>query len=134
MAGGETFGPVNSVGVLLEATRGASGAPTAPLVLADAGVENVNTQVDALIEAGILRRLLAFTELKFSNSMIEAWWPVHHVQHMLGHASLQRTSTYLNATLRGLHTSMQQFDQSRPACKPLAKKPARGLRRDRPAF
>ena len=30
--------------------------------------------VDALIEAGVLRRLLAFTELKFSNSMIEAWW------------------------------------------------------------
>jgi len=43
-------------------------------VLADAGVENVNAQVDALIAAGVLRRLLAFTELKFSNSMIEAWW------------------------------------------------------------
>jgi transposase InsO family protein len=70
----ETFAPVNSVAVLLEATRGASGATTAPLVLADAGVENVNTHVDALIEAGVLRRLLAFTELKFSNSMIEAWW------------------------------------------------------------
>jgi putative transposase len=70
----ETFAPVNSVAVLLEATRGAGGATTAPLVLADAGVENVNTQVDALIEAGVLRRLLAFTELKFSNSMIEAWW------------------------------------------------------------
>jgi hypothetical protein len=43
-------------------------------VLADAGVENVNAQVDALIDSGVLRRLLAFTELKFSNSMIEAWW------------------------------------------------------------
>ena len=70
----ETFAPVNSVAVLLEATRDAGGATTAPLVLADAGVENVNTHVDALIEAGVLRRLLAFTELKFSNSMIEAWW------------------------------------------------------------
>jgi hypothetical protein len=70
----ETFAPVNSVAVLLEATRGAGDATTAPLVLADAGVENVNTQVDALIEAGVLRRLLAFTELKFSNSTIEAWW------------------------------------------------------------
>jgi transposase InsO family protein len=69
----ETFAPVNSVAVLLEATRHAAGATTAPLVLADAGVENVNTQVDALIEAGVLRRLLAFTELKFSHSMIEAW-------------------------------------------------------------
>ena len=60
--------------------------------------------------------------------LLEGGWPVHHVQHMLGHASLQQTSTYLNATLRGLHESMQNLDQSRPACKPLAKKPARGLR------
>ena len=43
-------------------------------MLADAGVEHVNAQVDGLIETGVLRRLLAFTELKFSNSMIEAWW------------------------------------------------------------
>ena len=43
-------------------------------MLADAGVENVNAQVDALIATGVLRRVLAFTELKFSNSMIEAWW------------------------------------------------------------
>jgi putative transposase len=43
-------------------------------VLADAGVENVNAQVDDLITTGVLRRVLAFTELKFSNSMIEAWW------------------------------------------------------------
>jgi hypothetical protein len=43
-------------------------------VLAEAGVENVNAQVDALLDTGVLRRLLAFTELKFSNSMIEAWW------------------------------------------------------------
>ena len=31
--------------------------------------------------------------------LLEAGWPVHHVQHMLGHAALQQTSTYLNATL-----------------------------------
>jgi hypothetical protein len=60
--------------------------------------------------------------------LLEAGWPVHYVQHMLGHASLQQTSTYLNATLRGLHESMRSFDQSRPACKPLANKPARGFR------
>jgi len=28
----------------------------------------------SLITTGVLRRVLAFTELKFSNSMIEAWW------------------------------------------------------------
>jgi len=70
----DTFAPVNSVAVLLEASRGATRSVSAPVVLADAGVENVNAQVDALIDSGVLRRLLAFTELKFSNSMIEAWW------------------------------------------------------------
>lgn len=70
----DTFAPVNSVTVLLDASRAAAPSDTAPVVLADAGVENVNAQVDELIHAGVLRRLLAFTELKFSNSMIEAWW------------------------------------------------------------
>ncbi len=70
----DTFAPVNSVAVLLEASRGATRSAGAPVVLADAGVENVNAQVDELIATGVLRRLLAFTELKFSNSMIEAWW------------------------------------------------------------
>ena len=60
--------------VLLDASRGATSSDTTPVVLADAGVENVNAQVDALISAGVLRRMLALTELQFSNSMIEAWW------------------------------------------------------------
>jgi hypothetical protein len=38
------------------------------------GSENVNAQVDELITSGVLRRVLAVTELQFSNSMIEAWW------------------------------------------------------------
>ena len=59
----DTFAPVNSVAVC-----------STPVVLADAGVENVDAQADALISTGVLRRVLAFTELKFSNSMIEAWW------------------------------------------------------------
>ena len=70
----DTFAPVNSVTVLLEASRAAAPSDTIPVVLADAGAENVNAQVDALIHTGVLRRLLALTELKFSNSMIEAWW------------------------------------------------------------
>jgi hypothetical protein len=69
---GDTFAPGNTVAVLLEASRGATRSASAPVVLADAGVENVNAQVDALIASGVLRRLLAFTEVKFSNSMIEA--------------------------------------------------------------
>ena len=70
----DTFAPVNSVAVLVDAGRGATPSETTPVVLADAGVENVNAQVDDLIASGALRRVLAFTELKFSNSMIEAWW------------------------------------------------------------
>ena len=70
----ETFAPVNSVAVLLDASRTATPSDTAPVVLADAGVENVNAEVDELITTGILHRVLAFTELQFSNSMIEAWW------------------------------------------------------------
>jgi putative transposase len=70
----ETFAPANSVAVLVDANRGTTPSETTPVVLADAGVENVNAQVDELIATGVLRRVLAFTELKFSNSMIEAWW------------------------------------------------------------
>jgi putative transposase len=70
----DTFAPVNSVAVLVEASRGTKPSESTPVVLADAGVENVNAQVDELITTGVLRRVLAFTELKFSNSMIEAWW------------------------------------------------------------
>jgi hypothetical protein len=70
----DTFTPVNSVTVLLDASRAAAPSDTAPVVLADAGVENVNAQVDELIHTGVLRRVLAFTELKFTNSLIEPWW------------------------------------------------------------
>ena len=56
------------------------------MVLADAGVENVNAQVDALIATGVLHRVLAFTELQFSNSMIEAWWRSLKHQWLFLHA------------------------------------------------
>jgi transposase InsO family protein len=94
----DTFAPVNSVAVLLDASRGAIRSTTAPVVLADAGVENVNAEVDELIETGILRRLLAFTELRFSNSMIEAWW------RSLKHQWLYLHSLDSVATIRRLVT------------------------------
>ena len=81
----ETFAPVNSVAVLVDACRGATLAQTTPVVLADAGVENVNAEVDDLITTGVLRRVLAFTELKFSNSMIEAWWRSLKHQRLFRH-------------------------------------------------
>src|SRR5262249_19732036 len=51
----ETFAPANSVAVLVEAGRGAMPSETTPVVLADAGVENVKAQVDELIATGVLR-------------------------------------------------------------------------------
>jgi putative transposase len=88
----DTFAPVNSVSVLLDASRIAAPSEITPVVLADAGAENVNAQVDALIQTGTLRRLLAFTELKFSNSMIEAWWRTLKHQWLFLH-SLDSVST-----------------------------------------
>ena len=63
----------NTVAVLVEASRqvDSGGCPT---LFADGGSENVNELVDDLIESGVLQRVLAQTEISFSNSMIESWW------------------------------------------------------------
>jgi integrase len=51
--------------------------------------------------------------------LLEAGWPLHEVQQMLGHANLQQTSTYLNATLRGMHRSMRTFERTRTQVTPI---------------
>ena len=43
----DMFAPVNSLAVLVDASRRATGADRVPVVMADAGVENVNAEVDA---------------------------------------------------------------------------------------
>jgi hypothetical protein len=61
----DTFAPVNSERVLLDASRAAAPADTTPVVLADAGVEHVNAQVDAVIHTRtviIAARLADLTE------------------------------------------------------------------------
>jgi transposase InsO family protein len=68
------FDPATSVAVLVGAGAAVGAGAPRPTLLADAGVENRNKAVDKLIESGILRRILAQTEIHFSNSMIEAWW------------------------------------------------------------
>jgi integrase len=45
--------------------------------------------------------------------LLEAGWPIHHVQEMLGHASLEQTSTYLNVRQGGLRESMRKLDAIR---------------------
>ena len=66
-----TFDPSTTAELLLSASRGL--ADQKPTLLADGGV---NGPVDKLVESGLLRRLLAQTEITFSNSLIESWWRV----------------------------------------------------------
>ena len=37
-------------------------------------MENFNAEVDGLVATGMLRRVRALVDVKFSNSMIESWW------------------------------------------------------------
>jgi transposase InsO family protein len=68
----ETFDPTATAGLLINASKGLFGEK--PTVLTDGGGENHNSAVDELIDSGLLTRLLAMTEITYSNSMIESWW------------------------------------------------------------
>jgi len=73
----DCFDVANSIAVLVEAAKGVVGVSDAgesPMLVVDGGVENFNGDVDKLIESGLLRRVLAMTEIEFSNSLIEAFW------------------------------------------------------------
>jgi transposase InsO family protein len=70
----EKFDPLTTVTILLEAAGIRRGTAETPTVMTDAGVENCNRHVDELVDQGLLRRVVARTELRFSNSMIEAFW------------------------------------------------------------
>ena len=52
--------PGNTTEIFLQAAADLGNPPT---VVADSGVENVNSKVDELVESGTLKRLLARTEL-----------------------------------------------------------------------
>ena len=68
----ETFDPTATARLLIDASKRL--LDEKPTLLADGGVENFNSAVDELIESGLLKRLLAMTEITYSNSMIESWW------------------------------------------------------------
>ncbi len=70
----EKFDPATTAEILLMASKGMDNSK--PMLLADAGVENLNSAVDELINSGLLKRVLAQTEIAFSNSLIESWWRV----------------------------------------------------------
>jgi len=60
--------------LLIEAAMGLKGV--VPKVYMDSGVENLNTQVDALVASGTIRCIIAQVDVVFSNSMIESWWRI----------------------------------------------------------
>ena len=70
----DTFIPAVTGELLIEAAREIEDAK--PQVLVDGGVENYNTAVDKLVDSGLLKRILAQTEIRYSNSLIESWWRV----------------------------------------------------------
>jgi len=70
----QAFNPVAIVEILLAAAKGLVDGK--PMLLVDGGVENFNEAVDKLIGSGLLTRVLAQTEITFSNSLIESWWRV----------------------------------------------------------
>jgi len=70
----ERFEIANAVAILEEAVRGAVSGEGRPTLMADGGVENFNHEVDALVGGGLLSRVRALVDVRFSNSMIESWW------------------------------------------------------------
>ncbi len=83
-------------------------------VLKAHGVTPEWTENNALTPAcrEALKRIdLHFHDLRHEagSRLLERGWPLHHIQRMLGHASLAQTADYLNVTRMGLHDSMQRF-------------------------
>ena len=67
-----TFDPSVTAELLLKASYSLFNQQ--PTLLVDGGVENFNSAVDELVGSGLLRRLLAQTDISYSNSLIESWW------------------------------------------------------------
>jgi len=64
----------STIRILLEASRNSRAPNTCHSFICVSGTENINTGVDELLRKGILNRILAYTDISFSNSLIEAWW------------------------------------------------------------
>ena len=70
----DSFLPAVTAELLMEAAQDIK--DNKPQLLVDGGVENYNSEVDKLIHFGLLKRILAQTETRYSNSLIESWWRV----------------------------------------------------------
>lgn len=63
--------PTTTVELLREAAKNSS---IKPLLYCDKGGENVNDEVDELVSDGVISRVVAQIEIRFSNSIIEMFW------------------------------------------------------------
>ena len=60
------------------------------MVVTDSGVENVNKDVNALQEKGIIKRILALVEVDYSNSKTEAFLAFSQTRVIILKLSRQR--------------------------------------------
>ncbi|MBP89581.1 MAG: hypothetical protein CMJ64_23205 [Planctomycetaceae bacterium] len=93
---------------LLRAASDAT-ATSKPTVLVDGGIENFNSAVDDVVASGILKRVLAQTEIDFSNSLIESWWRI------LKHQWLYLNTLDTVATIEKLVTYLRRATQYSPS-------------------
>ena len=70
----ERFEISSAIAVLQAAVRNAVSGESRPQLMTDGGVENFNGEVDELVGSGLLSRVRALVDVRFSNSMIETWW------------------------------------------------------------
>lgn len=79
-----SFEPAITARLLRHAAE--SSTASATTVLVDGGIENFNAAVDEVVASSRLNRVLAQTEIDFSNSLIESWWRSLKHQWLFLHA------------------------------------------------
>ena len=70
----EKLSPLTTCELLRDAAICLGVEDATPEFYADSGIENINGDVNALVEEGLIHRVLAQVDVAFSNSIIEAWW------------------------------------------------------------
>jgi transposase InsO family protein len=71
----ERLEPAATAALLVKAFQCCARSDGAPQsLMIDGGIENINEAVNKLCNDGLLKRILAQTDIQFSNSMIEAFW------------------------------------------------------------
>jgi integrase len=70
-----------------------------------------NHKLTSACRAELRRINLHFHDLRHEGAslLLEGGWPLHHIQLMLGHATLAQTAEYLNVARMGLQDSMRRF-------------------------